>query len=103
MREIHFYKMESERCPVEEFLDSLSSKQVQKVVWVLQLVEELDDVPAQHFNKLVNTDSLWEVRVQVAGNIFRILGFHDGDRLVSVKSRLSEENSEDTTERDQAS
>jgi len=82
MREILFYRTESGSSPVEEFLDSLESKQAQKVAWVLQLIEELDVVPAQYFKKLVNADDLWEVRVQIGGNIFRILGFLEGDRLI---------------------
>ncbi len=75
MREIQFYRTGSGACPVEEFLDSLTSKQTQKVAWVLQLVEEMDTVPVQYFKKLVNTDNLWEVRVQAGNNIFRLLGF----------------------------
>ncbi|MDN5938486.1 MAG: type II toxin-antitoxin system RelE/ParE family toxin [Salinisphaera sp.] len=82
MREIVFYRTESGRCPVEEFLDSLGSKQAQKVAWVLRLVEELDLVPGQYFKKLVGSEEIWEVRVQVAGNIFRVLGFLDGTELV---------------------
>ena len=82
MREIHFYRTESGLCPVEEFLDSLSAKQAKKVVWVLQLIEEIDIVPAQYFKKLVSTDDIWEVRIQVGNNIFRFLGFLDDDRLV---------------------
>lgn len=82
MREIHFYRTESGICPVEEFLDSLSSIQAQKVTWVLQLIEEIDIVPVQYFKKLVNTDDIWEVRIQVGSNIFRILGFLDKERLV---------------------
>ncbi len=31
---------------------------------------------------MVNTDEIWEVRVQVSGNIFRLLGFFDGNNLV---------------------
>ncbi len=78
MREIHFYRSESDACPVEEFLDSLA----QKVAWVLQLIEEMEIVPVQYFKKLVNTDDLWEVRVQSGNNIFRFLGFLDGEWLV---------------------
>lgn len=82
MRKILFYRTDSGQCPVEEFLDSLDGKQAQKVTWVLQLVEELDRVPAQYFKKLVNTDDIREVRVQAGSNIFRLLGFFDGDNLV---------------------
>lgn len=82
MREIIFYKTESGNCPVEKFLDSLNSRQAQKMVWVLSLIEELDRAPSQYFKKLVNTDGLWEVRLMIDSNIFRILGFWDGDGLV---------------------
>jgi len=82
MRTVNFYRTESGKSPVEDFLDSLSGKQAQKVIWVLRLVEELDVVPRQYLKKLVNTDDIWEVRVQFGGNIFRLLGFFDGTSLM---------------------
>ena len=82
MRTINFYKTSAGRCPVEGFLDALTSKQAQKVAWVLQLVEELPTVPPQYFKKLINTDEIWEVRIQMGGNIFRLLGFFDGATLI---------------------
>jgi phage-related protein len=81
-REVKFYKTSAGRSPIEEFLDSLSAKQAQKVAWTLELVEELDLVPTQYFQKMVNTDDLWEVRVKSGSNIFRLLGFFDGAKLV---------------------
>ncbi len=77
MRSVNFYRTESGSCPVEDFLDSLSGKQAQKVVWVLRLIEELDVVPGQYLKKLVNSKDIWEIRVQFGGNIFRLLGFFD--------------------------
>jgi hypothetical protein len=59
-RKIIFYKSKTGNCPVEEFLDSLSGKQAQKVVWVLRLIEEFEVVPSQYFKKMVNTKDLWE-------------------------------------------
>ena len=82
MREIRFYRTSSGHCPVEEFLDSLSGKEAQKIVWVLRLVEELESVPEQYFKKLSGTESLWEARAQHGGNTFRLLGFFDGRALV---------------------
>jgi phage-related protein len=75
VREVHFYRTPSGHSPVEEFLDSLTGKQAQKVLWVLRLVEELEAVPAQFFKKLVGTESLWEIRAQHGGDTFRVLGF----------------------------
>ena len=54
VRKIVFYRTESGGCPVEEFLDALTSQQVRKVAWVLQLIEEPDGVPVQYFKKLVS-------------------------------------------------
>lgn len=84
MREVYFYRTKSSDCPVEEFLDALTGKQAQKVVWVLRLVEELDPVPSQYFKKLVNTDRLWEIRAQHGGDTFRLIGFFDESRFVVV-------------------
>jgi len=82
MREIVFYRMESGACPVEEFLDSLSAKQAQKVTWVMELIEDLKVVPVKYFKKMTGTDDIWEIRVQSGSNIFRILGFVEKNNLV---------------------
>ena len=49
---------------------------------MLRLIEEFDSVPCQYFKKLVNTDDIWEVRVQLANDAFRLLGFFDNDNLI---------------------
>ena len=82
MKEIVFYRSQSGSSPVEDFLNSLSGKQAQKVLWVLRLIQELDPVPSQYLKKLVNTDNIWEVRVQVGNNIFRLLGFFVESELI---------------------
>jgi phage-related protein len=84
VREVYFYRTKSGNCPLEEFLDGLSGKQAQKVVWVLRLVEQLNPVPAQYLKILVGTDDLWEVRAQHGGDIFRLLGFFDESFFVAV-------------------
>ncbi|MCK4426018.1 MAG: type II toxin-antitoxin system RelE/ParE family toxin [Deltaproteobacteria bacterium] len=82
MREVIFYRTGMGRSPIDEFLNTLSSNQARKVAWVLNLVEELDIVPSQYFQKMPNTEDLWEVRVRTGSNIFRFLGFFDGTKLV---------------------
>ena len=75
MREIQFYRTLSDSCPVEEVFDTFSDKQVEKVLWVLRLIRDIDFIPKEYFKKLVNTDDIWEIRVKSGDNIFRILGF----------------------------
>ncbi|MBL7219431.1 MAG: type II toxin-antitoxin system RelE/ParE family toxin [Phycisphaerae bacterium] len=82
MREIIFYRTPAGSSPIDDFLDALSSKQARKVTWVLNLLEELEIVPKQYFKKMTNTDDLWEVRVKTGSNIFRLLGFFDGAKIV---------------------
>lgn len=84
MRSIKFYRNSSGRCPVEEFLDSLSAKQAQKMTWVMQLFEEHDQFPAQYFEKLVNKKSAisrienhtQDIRLSTLFKIAAILGKH---------------------------
>ncbi len=82
MRQIVFYRTETGFSPVEDFLDSLPGKQAQKVVWVLNLIEELERIPQTYFKKLKGTDDIWEIRVQTGGDSYRILCFLDGGRVV---------------------
>lgn len=63
-------------------MESLTSKQAQKVTWVLGLIEELPSIPSKYLKKLVNTDNIWEVRIRFGSDMFRLLGFFDGSQLV---------------------
>jgi Cu+-exporting ATPase len=67
MRTVDFYHLPNGSSPIEEFLDSLTGKQAQKVLWVLQLIEEFEAVPGKGVLARV------EGRKVVAGNrmIFR--------------------------------
>ena len=82
MRKIKFYRLDTGKSPVEEFFDSLTNKQFEKIAFVLDLIEQIDIVPRKYFKKLKGTEDIWEVRVQQGNNIFRILGFFDGNDLV---------------------
>ncbi len=82
MKTISFYRTASGKCPVKEHLDSLTDAQATKIAWVLKLIRELDQIPSKYFKKLVKTDDIWEVRVDVGRNIFRLLGFFHGRELI---------------------
>jgi phage-related protein len=75
MKEVVFYRLPSGKSPVETFLDSLSSKEAQKVIWVLKLIEELEQVSTKYYKQLSNTDGIVEIRIQIGKNHFRLLGF----------------------------
>ncbi|MCK5520063.1 MAG: type II toxin-antitoxin system RelE/ParE family toxin [Candidatus Marinimicrobia bacterium] len=82
MRVIKFYRTESGKCYIEDFLDSLTGKEGQKIIWVLKLIEEMTNVPRNYFKKLKSTDDLWEVRANGKEKTYRLLGFFDGKELI---------------------
>ncbi len=82
MRVIEFYKTDTNKCPVEIFFDSLSDREVEKILWVLKLIRELDRIPKQYFKKMVSTENIWEVRIQIGRRIFRLLGFIHGSNII---------------------
>lgn len=82
MRDVIFYRSAKGDEPVREFLDSLNSKNAQKIIWVLALVENMRIVPKQYFKKLVGTEDICEVRIDSANDTFRLLGFFDSGNLI---------------------
>ena len=67
---------------MEEYLDSLSNKQVEKIFFVLDLIETIEIVPRKFLKKLEATNDIWEVRIRHGNNIFRLLGFFEGNELI---------------------
>jgi len=63
-------------------LDALRGAQAKKITWVLQLIEEMERIPAQYLKKLDGSEAIWEVRTQVGSDAFRLLGFLDKGELV---------------------
>jgi phage-related protein len=53
------------------------------------LVERSDIVPQQYFKKLVGTEHLWEIRTQIGGSSYRLLGFFDGPTLLILTGGFS--------------
>jgi phage-related protein len=53
-----------------------------KIVWTLELIEELEKVPETYLKHMENTEGLYEIRVQQGSDIFRIFCFFDEGRLV---------------------
>ena len=50
--------------------------------WTFELIEELQRVPETYLKHIENTEGLFEIRVQLANDIFRIFCFFDKGQLV---------------------
>ena len=52
------------------------------------MLEELETLPAAYFKKLVNTDDIWEVRVSLGSDAYRIFCFFAGNSIVVLTHGL---------------
>lgn len=66
----------------QEFFIQQRDKVKEKIIWTIQLIEELPIVPETYLKHIENTDGLYEIRVQQASDVFRIFCFFDRDKLI---------------------
>jgi len=78
-RTIIFYK---------DYFDKFFVKQRQKVkdkiIWTFELIENLQRVPELYLKHIENTEGLYEIRVQMGSDIYRIFCFFDQGQLVVI-------------------
>ncbi len=78
-RELNFFKDY-----FEKFYDNQTIKVQRKILWTLRIIEDIDRIPEIYLKHLKNTSGLYEIRVQVGNNIFRIFCFFDIDNIVVI-------------------
>ena len=76
-RKITFYKNY-----FQAFFERQNKKVKEKIVWTFDLVEDLQRVPETYLKHIENTDGLYEIRVQLGSDIFRIFCFFNKGQLV---------------------
>lgn len=68
----------------EKFYDQQTDKVKKKILWTFKVIEEIGQIPDVYLKHIKNSSGLYEIRVQVGNNIFRIFCFFDVDNLVVV-------------------
>jgi len=68
----------------QEFYDPLSKPVKEKIAWTLNLLIVLDKVPIQYFKHITGSSGLYEIRIEVGSNIYRIFSFFDKGHLIVV-------------------
>ena len=66
----------------EDFLNAQPAKVQNKIFKIIEVIETLERVPKNYLKHLTGTDGLYEARIQLGSNIWRVFCFFDGDRLV---------------------
>lgn len=70
----------------EDFFKKQSRKVQDKIIKVLDILETVERVPVTYLRYIEGTNGLFEVRVQLGSEIFRIFCCFDGNRLVVLFS-----------------
>lgn len=70
----------------EDFFKAQPQKVKDKIIKVLDIIEQIDRIPSTYLKYIEGTSGLFEIRAQLGNNIFRIFCFFDGDKLVVLLS-----------------
>lgn len=66
----------------DDFFKSQPQKVKDKIIKVLDIIEQVERIPTTYLKYTEGTNGLFEVRVQLGNNIFRIFCFFDGNKFV---------------------
>lgn len=66
----------------ENFLLEQPKKVQDKIFKIIEAIETLERVPSNYLKHIVGTDGLYEARIQLGSNIWRVFCFFDGEKLV---------------------
>lgn len=66
----------------EDFFKEQPRKVQDKIIKILDILENVERVPITYLKYIEGTNGLFEVRVQLGSNIFRIFCCFDGNKLV---------------------
>jgi phage-related protein len=64
------------------FFEDLKPEVKKKFNWTLQLIATLERIPEKYFKHLAGTTGLYEIRVEVGSDIYRVFSFFDKGQLV---------------------
>lgn len=70
----------------EDFFKEQIRKVQDKIIKVLDILEQVERVPSTYLKYVEGTNGLFEVRVQLGNNIFRIFCCFDGNKMVVLFS-----------------
>jgi len=91
VREIIFYKTY-----FENFFNQQTEKVKNKIDEVLFTITIIDRVPKKFLQHLEGTDGLYEVRIELGSNVFRIFCCFDEGRLIVLFNGFQKEKPENT-------
>jgi len=65
-----------------DFFNAQKEEVRKKLNWTLQLISIQDRIPEKFFKHITGSDAIFEIRVEVGSDIFRVFSFFDKGNLV---------------------
>jgi len=65
-----------------DFLEQLKPEVQRKINWTLLLIATIERVPEKYFKHMTGTSGIYEIRVEVGSDIFRVFSFFDKGQLI---------------------
>ena len=65
-----------------KFFEGLNPDVQRKFNWTLQLISSLERVPVKYFKHISDSSGLYEIRVEVNSDIYRVFCFFDKGKLI---------------------
>ena len=65
-----------------DFYEDLNDNVQAKIEWTLNLIQITQQVPEKYFKHISGTKGLYEIRIEVSSNIYRIFSFFDKGNIV---------------------
>ena len=65
-----------------EFYNAQNAEVQTKIDWTIGIVRTLQFIPSKYFEHFTGTDGLFEMRIKVSGNIYRVFCCFDEGNLV---------------------
>lgn len=66
----------------ENFLLKQPKKVQDKIFKIIEAIETLERIPSNYLKHLTGTNGLYEARIQLGSNIWRVFCFFDGEKLI---------------------
>ena len=66
----------------EKFFEKQKRKVKEKILWCLRLIEEHERIPSLYLKHMEGTEGLFEIRIQLGREIFRVFCFFDKGKLI---------------------
>ncbi len=81
----------------EDFLNLQTKKVQDKIFKIIEAIETLERIPSNYLKAIVGKNGLYEARIQLGSDIWRVFCFFDKGKLVVLLNGFVKKNTKNAT------